>query len=127
MAAVMAGLLSTGGLGVAFNGHGPAEEVIKANGKGKANYGNRAVFRATVNGNKWTFVIHGYATYQWQAQGNRIILIGDVKSHGSWQLLENGLLNNSGPLNLVVGAENDSCSGNIFRSFTSQGSMEMKR
>jgi protein kinase-like protein len=113
--------------GVAFNGRGPADEVIKANGRGVTNYGNRAVFRATVNGNKWAFVVHGYATYQWQTQGNRVMLIGDVKSHGSWQLLENGLLNNSGTLNLVTGAENDSCSGNIIRSFTSQGSMEMKR
>jgi hypothetical protein len=112
--------------GVAFNGRGPVDEVLKANGKGVANYGNRA-FRATVNGNKWTFVLHGYATYQWQTQGNRIMLIGDVKSHGTWQLLENGVLNNSGPLNLVTGAENVVCSGNILHSYVNGGSTEMKR
>jgi hypothetical protein len=112
---------------VAFNGRGPADEIMRANGTGIANYGNRAVFRATVNGNKWTFVLHGYATYQWQTQGNRIMLIGDIKSHGSWQLLENGVLDNSGPLNLVTGSENVNCSGNTIHTYTSQGSMEIKR
>ena len=111
---------------VPFVGPG-STQTFRPNGRAKSDYGKSTVYRATVNGNKWTYVFHGYVTYHWKTKHGKLYGSGD-KGHGSWQLLDNGVVNNSGPLtHLAPGASRYTCSSKTLQSFDNTGSVTLAR
>jgi hypothetical protein len=80
------------------------------------------VYRAgNVNGNVWTEVFSGYVSYDYQVQG-KAILLSNLRSHGTWELIENGSYSNGGPLTLYLGPGTYTCSGNTLRYYDPNGS-----
>ena len=111
---------------VPFAGPG-STQTFRPNGGAKADYGKSTVYRATINGSKWTYVFHGYVTYHWRTKHGRLYGSHE-KGHGSWQLLDNGVVNNSGPLTrLAPGPARYTCSGNSLQSFNNTGSVTLTR
>jgi hypothetical protein len=112
---------------VPFVGPGATTQTFRPNGRAKADYGKSTVYRATVNGSKWTYVFHGYVTYHWRTKHGRLYGSHD-RGHGSWQLLDNGVVNNSGPLtHLAPGPARYTCSGKSLQTFNNTGSVTLAR
>jgi hypothetical protein len=100
---------------VQYFGSGPTQ-TFWPNGRGKAYYGKHLVYRTKIDGNVWTDVYSGYATFYWTAK-NGVDRTYHVRSHGTSLLLENGVLNNSRPLRLLLGLGRYTCSGNSLQFF----------
>jgi serine/threonine protein kinase len=108
-----------------FIGQGPTA-TYRANGTGKTDYGKRTVFRATVNGNKWTYVISGYITWHWRIKDGKET-DSHPREHGTLALFDNGVYNNGGPLRLAAGPGRYTCSGSTLQSFSNTGSATLTR
>jgi hypothetical protein len=108
-----------------FIGQGPTA-TYRANGTGKTDYGKRTVFRATVNGNKWTYVISGYITWHWKIKNGKET-DSHPREHGTLSLFDNGVYNNGGPLRLGAGPGRYTCSGSTLQYFSNIGSQTMTR
>jgi hypothetical protein len=100
---------------VQYVGLGPTQ-TLWPNGRGKAYYGKRMVYRAKINGNVWTDVFSGYATFDWTAK-NDVTRTYRVRSHGTSLLYENGVFQNSRPLRVLSGLGRYTCSGNSLQFF----------
>jgi hypothetical protein len=111
---------------VQFTGPGPTQ-TFQADGNGVTDYGTAGtVFTATVNGDQWTEIIKGRATWHYQAQHGSM-LGSSVSPHGSWELLDNGVYNNGGPLSMQFGPETYTCSGNSLKEYLTNGAVELTR
>lgn len=113
---------------VPATGTGPTE-IDLPDGTQEEVYGSRTVFTATSGGNTWTDVFTGSATPHYEDIGG-LVYLSDISAHGSWQLLENGALNNSGPLTIAPQPYRYTCSGNEMREFypaPATGSQESAR
>jgi hypothetical protein len=108
-----------------FIGQGPTA-TYRANGTGKTDYGKRTVFRATVNGNKWTYIITGYIAWHWRIRGGEE-RDSHPREHGTLALFDNGVYNNGGPLRLGSGPGRYTCSGNTLQYFSNIGSETLIR
>ena len=104
---------------VQYIGRG-ADQIFRANGTSRMDYGRRTVYRVTVNGSKWTYVITGSAALDWQVRGSTMYN-SDVRPHGHWVLLENGAYNNSGPLSIDSKPGPYSCTPTTLRIYESDG------
>jgi serine/threonine kinase PknH len=103
-----------------------ANQLLAANGKGLTSYGAQTVFTATVGGNRWDYVVRGWAAFTWTARNERL-LIGGVVPHGTWTLRENGRYDGSGTLSLSAAPERYACSGGLLRVVTPSGSVVLRR
>jgi serine/threonine protein kinase len=110
---------------VQFTGPG-ATEIDLPDGTQEMDYGHSTVYTANVNGNQWTDVFRGTATMHYEDL-NGMVLISDVSAHGSWELLENGSVTNSGPLSIEPTPYRYTCSGDTMREFFTNGSDELTR
>jgi hypothetical protein len=108
-----------------FIGQGPTA-TYRANGTGKTDYGKRTVFRATVNGDKWTYVISGYITWHWKVKDGKDTA-SHPREHGTLSLFDNGVYNNGGPLRLAAGPGRYTCSASTAQFFSDSGSVTMTR
>ena len=108
-----------------FIGQGPSQ-TYRSNGTGKTDYGKRTVFRATVDGNKWTYIISGYITWHWWAKNGKE-RDNHPREHGTLALFDNGVYNNGGPLRLGAGPGRYTCSGSTLQYFSNTGSLTLTR
>jgi hypothetical protein len=116
---------SFSGKPVTFIGRG-ATQTFWPDGTGKADYGNRMVYRGKLNGNLLEEVATGYATFYWTAK-NGVERVYHIRSHGTVQLLENGVLNNSGPTTVAAGLLNYTCSRKSLVFFAKHGTDTLTR
>ena len=80
-------------------------------------------YTVKVNGNLWSEVITGSATYDYTTQDG-MLLSSDVNTHGTQDLYENGSYNNGGPLSLNTQPARYTCSGNSLQLFSPNGDSE---
>jgi serine/threonine protein kinase len=109
---------------VIYTGPGPIE-TYSADGTATTTYHDRK-YSTTVDGNQWTQVVNGGATFHYEIQ-NGLILFSNIKDHGTSTLLENGSYDNGGPFTIVATPERFSCSGNTLREYPSNGSVVSTR
>jgi serine/threonine protein kinase len=110
---------------VVFTGSG-AVSTFLPNGQITTNYGGE-VLSATVDGANWTETLQGVVNGHWAIEDGQIAY-SSLKSSGTELLEENGVYNNSGPLEALPSAAPFQCSGNTFReSFPTGGSDQLTR
>jgi molecular chaperone DnaK len=103
-----------------FSGPGPASFILRPDGTGTADFGaNGETLTATVNGNVWTEVVTGSATFTYQTS-NGSLLFSDAHGSGTQTLYVNGIKNVSGPLTALT-TDQYTCSGNTLRAFAATG------
>ena len=108
-----------------FTGSG-AIATLRPNGTGTTAYHN-TVFSADVNGVEWTQTFSGMSTGHW-ADRNGDILFSNVSSTGTVVLRDDGVVNNSGPLESAPGVTPYQCSATTLREyFTNGGDDELTR
>jgi len=116
---------SINGQQILFTGSG-AQAILRTDGTGTTFY-DGTVFSADVNGVDWTQTFQGTTTGHWAVK-NGDILFSAVSSAGTVVLRDDGLYNNSGPLESQPGAVPYECSGNTPREyFPNGGSDELIR
>jgi hypothetical protein len=109
---------------VVFTGSG-AKTTLRPDGTGESVY-KGIVFRASVNGVEWTQTFRGSSRGHWAVR-NGDILFSALSSTGTIVLRDDGLYNNSGPLEALPGAVPFTCSGNRMREYFPNGSAELVR
>jgi molecular chaperone DnaK len=103
-----------------FSGPGPASFILRPDGTGTADFGaNGETLTATVNGNVWTEVVTGSATFTYQTS-NGSLLFSDAHGSGTQTLYVNGIKNVSSPLTALT-TDQYTCSGNTLRAFAATG------
>jgi serine/threonine protein kinase len=108
-----------------FTGSG-AIATLRADGIGTTTYDN-TVFSADVNGVEWTQTFNGQSTGHWSVR-NGDILYSNVSSTGTVVLRDDGVVNNSGPLESAPGVTPYQCSATTLREyFTNGGDDELTR
>jgi molecular chaperone DnaK len=111
-----------------FTGPGPASAILRPDGTGTIDFGaNGETLTATVNGNVWTEVVTGSATFTYQTS-NGSLLFSDAHGSGTQTLYVNGIKNVSVPATAST-TDQYTCSGNTLRTFaaTGTGSTEFTR
>ena len=111
-----------------FAGPGPASFILRPDGTGTADFGaNGETLTATVNGNVWTEVVTGSATFTYQTS-NGSLLFSDAHGSGTQTLYVNGIKNVTAPATALT-TDQYTCSGNTLRAFaaTGTGSTEFTR
>jgi len=111
-----------------FTGPGPASAILRPDGTGTIDFGaNGETLTATINGNVWTEVVTGSATFTYQTS-NGSLLFSDAHGSGTQTLYENGIKNLSAPATAST-TDQYTCSGNTLRTFaaTGTGSTEFTR
>jgi len=111
-----------------FTGPGPASAILRPDGTGTIDFGaNGETLTATINGNVWTEVVTGSATFTYQTS-NGSLLFSDAHGSGTQTLYENGIKNLSAPATALT-TDQYTCSGNTLRAFaaTGTGSTEFTR
>jgi serine/threonine protein kinase len=108
-----------------FTGSG-AIATLRPDGTGTTAY-NDTVFSADVDGVEWTQTFQGTSTGHWAIR-NGDILFSNVSTTGTVVLRDDGVVNNSGPLESAPGVTPYQCSGNTLREyFTNGGDDELIR
>jgi hypothetical protein len=111
---------------VVFTGAGSVD-TYRANGTISTVFKNE-VFRANINGVPWTEVITGTSTGHWAVSTSGEISYSSTNSNGTETLYDDGVLDNSGPLEETPGSNPFSCSGvAMSESFPTGGSDQMTR
>ena len=104
-----------------FTGPGPASAILRPDGTGTIDFGaNGETLTATVNGNVWTEVVTGSATFTYQTS-NGSLLFSDAHGSGTQTLYVNGIKNVSVPATALT-TDQYTCSGNTLRAFAATGS-----
>jgi molecular chaperone DnaK len=96
-----------------FTGPGGATSTVTADGRSSTDYDTLTPMTATVKGVLWKHVVRGTITSHIRTSGG-MIYSTDVVAHGSWQLLRNGRVNNSGTLSGSLESSHYTCSGDTF-------------
>jgi len=106
---------------VTFTGPDPASAILRPDGTGTIDFGaNGETLTATVNGNVWTEVVTGSATFTYQTS-NGSLLFSDAHGSGTQTLYVNGIKNVSSPATALT-TDQYTCSGNTLRVFAATGS-----
>jgi molecular chaperone DnaK len=111
-----------------FTGPGPASAILRPDGTGTIDFGaSGETLTATVNGNVWTEVVTGSATFTYQTS-NGSLLFSDAHGSGTQTLYVNGIKNVTAPATALT-TDQYICSGNTLRAFaaTGTGSTEFTR
>jgi molecular chaperone DnaK len=108
---------------VAMSGGYGMIEIFSPDGAATVEYGGGTTYTATVNGNLWSQVVTGTATYDYTIQDG-MLLSSDVNAHGTNNLYENGSYNNGGPLSLNTEPARFTCSGDSLQIFSPNGDSE---
>ena len=108
-----------------FTGSG-AIATLRPDGTSTTAY-HDTVFSADVNGVEWTQTFLGSSTGHWSVRNGDILFSG-VSVTGTVVLRDDGVVNNSGPLESEPGVTPYQCSGNTLREyFTNGGDDELTR
>lgn len=108
-----------------FTGAG-AIATLRPDGTSTTAY-HDTVFSADVNGVEWTQTFLGSSTGHWSVRNGDILFSG-VSVTGTVVLRDDGVVNNSGPLESEPGVTPYQCSGNTLREyFTNGGDDELTR
>jgi molecular chaperone DnaK len=111
-----------------FTGPGPASAVLRPDGTGTIDFGaNGETLTATVNGNVWTEVVTGSATFTYQTS-NGSLLFSDAHGSGTQTLYVNGIKDVTAPATALT-TDQYTCSSSTLRAFaaTGTGSTEFTR
>jgi hypothetical protein len=98
-------------------------ETFSPSGVATMQYGGGITYTATLNGNVWSEVINGSATYDYTTQDG-MLLSSNVIANGTQALDENGSYDNGGPLTLNTEPARYTCSGNTLKIFSPNGDNE---
>jgi serine/threonine protein kinase len=101
-----------------FTGPGPVSITLRPDGTGQTDWGAETL-GATVNGEAWTEVVDGSATYDYQTS-NGSVLFSDGQVSGTETLYVDGIKNTSAPLSPLTSGQY-TCSGNTLKFFAPNG------
>jgi hypothetical protein len=110
------------GQNVIYVGGPGIKQVFEPNGINLIEYASNAGLRAHEGGNAWTESFqNGRARMHWTTQDGQL-LTSQVVTHGTYELFENGSLNESGPLGINPEPDRYTCAGNTLQLFAPDGS-----
>lgn len=110
---------------VQFTGDNGWTVVINSAGQATENWTNSQL-TAAVDGVNWEEIVNGAASYDVKSSGNQLSFSHQSVS-GSYKLLEDGILNTSGKLQLQKGNSTYSCSGSSLRETSADGASAFVR
>jgi hypothetical protein len=107
------------GEAIVYAGAG-SKQIFRPDGVDVVDYGSGTRYFTHDGGSLWTWIVKGAGTLHWETQGGQVYL-SDEATHGSWELLENGNLNNSGTLTLSLQPERYTCTASTLGLFGADG------
>jgi hypothetical protein len=110
------------GQSVIYVGGPGIKQIFEPNGINLIEYASGAKFRTSEGGNAWTETFQDARTrMHWTTQDGQL-LSSQVVTHGTYEILENGGLNKSGPLDVNTEPDRYTCAGNTLQLFAPDGS-----